>query len=520
MKEEELKQELDRIKDDLEDIETYLNELNSFLPLAVCSVSPVGVVINVNNAFERITGHSAHESTGKRIEEFFENQDAIKEFLAKLDVHTELAKETHAILLSKNFGRRFVTFTASVRLDREGSLVGYFVGITDITELKDLQERLEERVATQTRDLLDRAAELERSQGEITHALSKIEEERNKTYALIMSLSDGLIYTDTDGAIEIINPRAEAILQVSRKAALDTNIFSSGASVRMKKLSLMISKDSLLERETVTFSENLVAEVSTVLIKNERDEIVGRIIVLHDISKERALDNLKVEFISVAAHQMRTPLAAIKWAFELLLASDEEKLAPELKKIVENGFESTNRILAIVNNFLDVDAIESVGVDYVFAPVNLAKVVEEVFVGFEIVAREKSIELIFENQGEALPFIQADQKQIAIVFQNLIENGLKYTMKQGAVRVKVEPRGSDVLVSITDQGIGIPSAEQRGIFNKFFRAENAKKVETDGNGLGLYTTKRIVEKHGGSIWFESKEGEGTTFYFTVPLYNT
>jgi PAS domain S-box-containing protein len=519
MKEEELKHELERTREDLKDLETYLNELNNFLPLAVCSVGPTGVVASVNSTFERMTGHSIHESIGRRIEEFFENQEEVKEFLTKPNDGAQLTKETHAVLLSKNFGKRFVNFTASARLDRGGELAGYFVGITDITELKELQNRLEEKVASQTDNLLRHTEELELSQRDIAHALSKIEEERNKTYALIMSLSDGLVYTDADGTIEIINPRAEAILKVSRTAALGTNIFSSDASVPLKKLSSMIAKNSVFQRETINFSDSFIIEASTILIKNERDDVVGRLIVLHDISKERALDNLKVEFISVAAHQMRTPLAAIKWAFELLLASDEDKLAPELKKIAENGFESTNRILAIVNNFLDVDAIESVGMDYVFAPVSITKVIEEVFVGFEIVAREKSIELIFENQGQTLPFIQADHKQIAIVFQNLIENALKYTMKSGAIVIRAEPRENDLLVSVTDQGIGIPLAEQKNVFSKFFRAENAKKAETDGNGLGLYTTKRIIERHGGSIWFDSKEGEGTTFYFTIPLYS-
>lgn len=519
MNEEELKQELQRTKEELRDLEQYMRELNSFLPLAVCSVDPAGVVMSVNHAFERMTGHSTHESIGRHIEEFFENHAEVREFLSKLDTSAHLAQEIHTVLLSKNVGRRPVTFTASARPDQTGGFAGYFVGITDITGLKDLQGRLEEKVAFQKDNLLIRTGELERSQDEIAHALSKIEEERNKTYALIMSLSDGLIYTDADGKIDIINPRAEAILKVTRRAVLDTNIFSSEASVPMKKLSSMISQSSAFERETIHFSDTFIVEASTILIKNEKDETVGRLIILHDISKERALDNLKVEFISVAAHQMRTPLAAIKWAFELLLASDEEKLAPELKKIAENGFESTNRILTIVNNFLDVDVIESVSMDYVFAPVSITKVIEEVFIGFEITSREKSIELVFENQGQTLPFIRADHKQIVIVLQNLIENALKYTLNNSAVVVKAEPRENDLLISVADQGIGIPFAEQKNMFSKFFRAENAKKIETDGNGLGLYTTKRIIERHGGSIWFDSKEGEGTTFYFTIPLYS-
>lgn len=517
--ENKLKAELERTKEDLEDLETYTEEFSAFLPLAACSVNPLGVVVSVNAAFEKVIGTSALDSTGKRIEEFFVETNAIKQLLAELQKSEKFSENIQATLLSKNYGKRTVKVSASTRSDREGQFIGFFVGINDITELKDLQDRLEDKVDEQTRDLMLRAEELEKSRGEIMHVLSKIEEERNKTFSLVMNLSDGLIYTDPSGTISIINPQAEVILRVSHKEVLGTNVFDGDSTPEFQKLSSNISKDSGLEREIIEFSEDLMIEVSTITIRNENGEVVGRVIVMHDITKERALDTLKVEFISVAAHQMRTPLAAIKWAFELILASDEEKIAPELKKIAESGFESTNRILKIVNNFLDVDAVESVNMDYVFGPVNVSKVIEDVFLGIEITARERKVELVFSNEGEMLPFVQADQERLSMVFQNLIENALKYTIKEGTLTVQAHVQENSLLLSIADEGIGIPETEQQNIFSKFFRAENAKKTETDGNGLGLYTTKRIVEKHGGKIWFESKEGEGTTFFFTIPLYN-
>lgn len=516
---EQNNQELERVKEDLEDIEMYLQEFNAFLPLAVCSVNPIGVVISVNSAFEKISGYPALDSTGKRVEEFFVETEEVKSFLSETRESKDFTESTQATLLSKNYGKRAVSLTASRRSDREGSFIGFFVGMSDVTELTDLQDRLEDKVDEQTQDLLQRTNELERSRSEIMHALSKVEEERNKTFSLVMNLSDGLIYTDADGSIEMINPQAEALLKVNHKEVLGTTVFESTASDRFQKLSESLIKDRGLEREIIEFAEDLVVEASTVAIKSEKEELVGRVVVLHDISKDRALDNLKVEFISVAAHQMRTPLAAIKWAFEILLSSDDEKIVPELKKIVENGFESTNRILKIVNNFLDVDAAQTVNSEYVFAPVNVQKVIEDVFSSLSIAAREKRAELVFENQDEVLPYVQADQERLGMIFQNLIENALKYTIKEGTITVKAEARPRDLLISVADEGIGIPVQEQKNIFSKFFRAENAKKTETDGNGLGLHTTRRVVERHGGTIWFESVEGQGTTFYFTIPLYN-
>ncbi|MEX0910088.1 MAG: ATP-binding protein [Candidatus Paceibacterota bacterium] len=516
---EDLAKELERTREDLEDIEMYLQEYNAFLPLAVCSINPVGVVISVNSAFEDVTGYGALDATGKKIEDFFVETKTVGEFLSTKKESKKFTESQQITLLSKNYGKRTVNLTASTRSSHDGEFIGFFVGINDITELKDLQDRLEDKVVDQTKDLLERTEELERSRSEIMLALSKVEEERNKTFSLVMNLSDGLIYTDTDGVIEMINPQAETILKADHTEVLRTNVYQSKVSDRFQKLSSSLSKERGLERETVEFSGDLVVEVSTVSVNNDKGELAGRVIVLHDISKDRALDNLKVEFISVAAHQMRTPLAAIKWAFEILLSSDDEKIAPELKKIVENGFESTNRILKIVNNFLDVDAAESMNSDYVFAPVNVQKVIEDVFSGVSIAARGKNIELVFENQDQVLPYVQADQERLGMIMQNLIENALKYTIDEGTITVKVEARPRDLLISVSDEGIGIPVVEQKNIFSKFFRAENAKKTETDGNGLGLHTTKRVVERHGGTIWFESVEGQGTTFYFTIPLYN-
>jgi PAS domain S-box-containing protein len=516
----EVLRERERDKEDLEDLEMYINELTTFLPLAVCTINPIGVIVSVNTAFEKITGYNALDATGKTFQDFFIETDAIKNFLLKKRESSSFTDSQQVTLLSKNYGKRTVNLTASSRADRGGSFIGYFIGISDITELKDLQDRLEEKVAEQTKDLMERAEELEKSRAKIMLALSKIDEERKKTFSLIMGLSDGIIYADVEGKIEIINPQAEAMLKVSHKEILGTSVFeTNSSSLRFQKLSSLLSAEKETERETLELSDGLSVEISMLSISNDKKELVGRVVVLHDISKDRALDNLKVEFISVAAHQMRTPLAAIKWAFEILLSSDDEKIVPELKKIVENGFESTNRVLKIVNNFLDVDAAETVNSDYVFAPVNVQKVIEDVFSGVEIAAREKDVELIFENQNQVLPYVQADQERLGMIMQNLIENALKYTIEEGTITVKAEARPRDLLISVSDQGIGIPAVEQKNIFSKFFRAENAKKTQTDGNGLGLHTTRRLVERHGGTIWFESVEGEGTTFYFTIPLYN-
>lgn len=518
--ENEAELELRRVKDDLEDLEMYLQEFNAFLPLAVCTVNPIQVLINVNAAFESVTGYSAHEGVGKNLSDLFLEGETIKNFLDNLQQGEKFAESTEVTLVLKSGEHRTVNLTASTRSDRSGQFTGFFIGINDVTELKSLQTELEREVARQTEDLEIRAKELESSRAEIIEALSEVEEERYKTSTLVTNLTDGLVYIDIYGTLEMINPRAENMLGLwgGNAGVVGGNFFEIELTERADKLRSLLSQGVHLEREVIEFTDDSVVEVSTVDIMNEEGGKVGTLAILHDISKERVLDNLKVEFISVAAHQMRTPLAAIKWAFELLLASDDEKLAPELKKVAESGFDSTHRILKIINNFLEVDAMESADFNYIFAPVNITKVVEDIFSEVEIEARERGVKLVFLNENEHLPYVRADQGRLSNIFQNLIENALKYTIGEGTITVQTEVRDQEMLISVKDEGIGIPEAEINNIFTRFFRAKNAKKVETDGNGLGLYTTKKMVERHGGSIWFESVEGGGSTFFFTMPLY--
>lgn len=512
--------ELAQVRKDLEDLEIYLQEFNAFLPLAVCTVNPFYVIVSMNAAFERVSGFNEAEGVGKKLDDLFEEKDMVLFFLQNLRERDKFSESTELTLVTKGGRNRIVKLAASARYDSNDQFIGFFIGINDITELKHLQNELEEEVKQQSYSLGERSEELEESRESVIKVLREIEEEKNKTISLVTNLTDGLIFVNNNWRIELVNPRAQELLELWEKDLVGVRFLEEDLSERTNELIQLVSAKEILDRETLEFTEDLIIEVSTVEIVGEDGERDGLLIILHDISKERMLDNLKVEFISVAAHQMRTPLAAIKWAFELLLASEDDKLAPELKKVAESGFDSTNRILRIINNFLEADAMESTDFNYLFAPVNIKKVIEDLLVEISIEARERGIELIFKNEDEEIPFVRADQERLFNVFQNLIENALKYTIDKGSIEIEVVTEEKNLLISVADSGIGIPQSEIKNIFTRFFRAQNAKKVETDGNGLGLYTSKKIIERHGGKIWFDTVEGSGTTFYFTLPLYSS
>lgn len=236
------------------------------------------------------------------------------------------------------------------------------------------------------------------------------------------------------------------------------------------------------------------------------------------IANERLteLDKVKTEFISVAAHQLRTPLSAIKWIFSLLIEENSENLTAEQRSLLMKGYESNERIIRLINEMLVVTRIESGKMSYNFSFIHIEDIIENCLDDFKHEAKERRIDIRFIEPENKLPYINIDPEKIRTVLQNLIENAVYYTKDGGKVVVSVIHDEGHIKVFVKDDGIGIPEKQKIGIFNKFFRAANALKIRTNGSGLGLFVAKSIIQKHGGEMGFESKEGQGTTFFFTIP----
>lgn len=232
------------------------------------------------------------------------------------------------------------------------------------------------------------------------------------------------------------------------------------------------------------------------------------------------LDKVKSEFISVAAHQLRTPLSAIKWTLSLLLDEGSENLTAAQKSLLMKGTESNERIIRLINSMLVVTRIESGKMTYTYSFIHIEDLIESCIDDFVGQAAEKNLHILFTPPSQRLPYLYIDTDKIRAVIQNFIENAVFYTHEGGTVKIVATTDGLTVQVAVIDNGIGIPQKQQVGIFNKFFRAENALKARTDGSGLGLFVAKSIVEKHNGTIGFESIEGSGSTFFFNIPVTKT
>ena len=254
-------------------------------------------------------------------------------------------------------------------------------------------------------------------------------------------------------------------------------------------------------------------------VSKQTRKLVGRRYERHpDFKKERIRRTLRRT--QQAAKQWQK--SAVKWALKVILDQDFGPLNIDQRSILLKGYESNDRMIRLVNDLLDVDRIDSGRLEYQFGPTDLVNLIESVMVVLTPRITEQNVTIDFPGRNQQISKVRADTGKLRQVIQNLLDNAVKYSLKNGRVSVSLEERSREgvIAVSITDNGIGIPKDQQAKLFSKFFRADNARKLQTDGSGLGLYIMKQIVEKHGGAVTFVSEEGKGTTFTFTVPVYKS
>ena len=237
--------------------------------------------------------------------------------------------------------------------------------------------------------------------------------------------------------------------------------------------------------------------------------------VVRDRTREAAALREKNEFVTVASHQLRTPVTSIIWATEALLRS--EAIKGEDKEFLENAHDSAKKLSTIVEDLLSISRIEEGRFGYNFAPLDIADFINRVLQAALPQARRLGIKMFFDRPEAPLPPVYADEGKLGMALGNILDNAVRYNVKDGEVAVRVKPgQGSFVEVDVRDTGIGIPQAEISKLFQKFYRGANALKFETQGSGLGLYIAQGIVQAHGGRIAVQSEVNHGTVVTFTLP----
>ena len=344
--------------------------------------------------------------------------------------------------------------------------------------------------------------------------------------ALFNSMGDGAITTDEFGRIVRVNPAALKLLGYTESemigewfpkiiVALDDNRVPISLIDRPITKAFLTGK-AISERVHYRTKSGDYRPVSTTIspiILDKRP--VGAIDVFRDISLERDIDRMKSEFISLASHQLRTPLSSIKTYTHMLADGYMGEMAQQQKRALTTILSAADRMNALINMLLNVSRIESGNILLTIRRYSLNRLISEVLKDHEMTASEKGITLNVKLTDEPT-FVRTDNLIAAEVLSNLISNAIKYTPNGGKVIIKLNKKDSGAEISVSDCGIGIPKYSQDHIFTKFFRAQNVISSETTGSGLGLYLVKGLVDTLGGSIWFKSKENTGSTFYLYLP----
>lgn len=232
--------------------------------------------------------------------------------------------------------------------------------------------------------------------------------------------------------------------------------------------------------------------------------------------KLHRLDVAKDEFVSMASHQLRTPLTSVKGYISMVLEGDAGKISDMQAKLLGEAFTSSERMVHLINDFLNVSRLQTGKFMLDRRQVDLAGVVKQEVDSLQTTAKSRNIKLLY-RQPSVFPVLYLDEGKLRQVVMNFIDNAFYYSREFSSVTIKAATDGPDVVVTVQDSGMGVPEVEQKRLFTKFFRATNARKQRPDGTGVGLFLAKKVIVAHGGTMIFESVEGKGSTFGFRLPI---
>ena len=375
-------------------------------------------------------------------------------------------------------------------------------------------------------DLIEMRSALMNVLEDVEESKRQIELDRRREVASLDALGEGVIATEKDGKIFLCNPAAASLLGLEAKAVigqsvdrairlfledgdiLQTEAFETAFAGKPASLG---NRLSLLREDgrRVPVSGNVAPYF------DETNLLAGIVIAFRDVAVERDIDRQKSDFISIASHQLRTPLSALRWYIDLLLAGDAGKLTPTEKEYLSDMSVSTIRMIKLVGDLLDITRIESGRLKPSPERVAARAFTEELAREFAPMVAAQGVNFTWDVASKDLSF-RADPVLIHQAIANILANAVKYTPRGGSVTLTARPDGRMVVFTVKDTGVGIPRAQQYRVFDKFFRGENVVAKETVGSGLGLYVTRLIVERSAGQIWFESHEGKGTVFSVALP----
>src|SRR3989338_2474576 len=382
-----------------------------------------------------------------------------------------------------------------------------------------------------------------------SEAISKLETvlevEKGKLNSMVSSMADGVLMVDPANRVVVVNPKTRNLLGIKTENPTIFDVLdklSDHLDLRTK-IEESVRRDQVIVEDEVAINGHFV-QILISPVKDNKNDAIGSVVLFHDITHEKELEKMREDFTSMMVHELRSPLTGIRSIADLLKNDKIKKEQKKYQEFVNLISVNSNSMLDLVNDLLDVAKIESGKLQVFKRPGNIKEIIKQRAQSFRTLAAEFRVEIIENIFPEVPEVLSFDDMKITQVFNNILSNAIKFTPPDGKITIcafvckqnddladyvaklklpwQVISKGNvcsgeELIISISDTGMGIPQAEMKRLFNKFQQLSTAAKTEKKGTGLGLVIVKGIVEAHGGSINVVSAEGKGTTFYFSLPL---
>ncbi|MEK7516992.1 MAG: ATP-binding protein [Patescibacteria group bacterium] len=413
--------------------------------------------------------------------------------------------------------------------ERQKAILLALRSATAVLERNDVKEWLTSkddavRLANLLKQLVERQKQHE---VELEDSKARTEQERAKREAILQSIGDGVFAVDLNYRIILMNPVAEQLsgfLYAESLGKYYRDIFKFVQEKNPDSPYPLFAEDVIRTGKTKKLANHtiLVKKDQTKLpisdsaapIKDAKGNIFGCIVVIRDASRQREVERIKDEFISIAAHQLRTPLGSMRWIIEMLLTYRE--VPQRVRDKIELIDKANKRMTILVNDLLNVSRIDQGKMKSEPQLTDICEIIKATVLEMDIEAQKKNVAIDI-RLNDSIPKMIIDPKRFRDVVENLLSNAIKYNVMGGKVVIAAMLAANYIYISVSDDGIGIPNKDQERVFSKFYRAANADKSDTTGSGLGLFLVKSYVEEWGGTVRFQSVEGKGTTFYLELPF---
>ena len=331
--------------------------------------------------------------------------------------------------------------------------------------------------------------------------------------SILQAIDDGIIITNYEGNITMASKKAMDILRTEFSNLAGKPIDSI---LPVDPINRAINSNKVTKLQILT-GETIMAKLESLPILTS-GEVKGTVYTIHNITKEKEFEEMKLDFVTMAVHQLRTPLTTLRGYLSVLSGNIADKLLDDEKVYLDRSISGADQISALIENLINITHMEENKLTLQTKQVQLEDTVEDVTNNLSIIGKQKGVRLLFQKPQKPLPLISIDSYSISQVLNNLIVNAIEHSSEGSSVEIYIRQQGDEIVVDVKDYGEGIPYEATEFLFTKFYQVPNNLRAGSKGMGLGLYISKKILEAHKGKIWVNTIRGRGATFSFSLPIH--